>query len=765
MGKRGRFVRLVCPGKLSVSEEQVVGEVWRSGKHLFLPGYHAERKVTISDTDDCTVGLRIFMGDNGQPVYSCTCVCKDGDHGGTYGHAARPVIENFLGFCGACGSASGSGRRWSGPSFFGFDRPDVRVAVEEALLLPPVPVSDLRKEYATLCVAQEKYVETFAVPGTGRTGTIVQWAGVMHHGEPVESPHWLLAVGNDHVVYLRDGYQSCRQLTLADEAVADVVCSVVKDAGHDEKPLFKCTWSSGEVSGACINNVVQEVFTALQCSKRRRWESYGLQFFGLHLMKVPFSEGSKEADKENNANSSTADLSPLTRKIRSIQRRSAGPSSHLAKQHRAKRMELCEEAVDLITFGDLVDFVKHVMETNPGVVDAAIDSSPLSQAHLYKKLVRQPQPVIFSPAQSGELLAGAHSLSERAYKNTRKILMNKNVHLATYDAAAKHLRSLDVGQATSTDCPEECEQCFTYNLIDTLKRIVSEPELYQKFHFPSPGQQHNLFRQLQERRPDVYSALRPADRTLFLRQTGDNYRAALKRQPTQQMSVSVLNLRDLIYSPLGQFVISSWRGGETRKSLRAHMTATFQELDTLAREGLTLTVAGQDEPEHFNIVVLYVADYSHLKEVLGRVQVNAEQGCPLCDRPASTWHKPQAAKGEKRNYRVMEVVGKKADVALGLDPNKTSSEYKAWYQAHGGQTGSPLLKCLCPDTVPPCALHLQLSLHRSLWKKISVVVKSHDQEDNLPLALRSIGCTYLAYQVEQYFKNKKKAMMAVTPCK
>ena len=97
-----------------MSQEQVVGEVWRSGKHQFLPGYHAERKVIISDTDDCTVGLRIFKGDNGQPVYTCTCVCKDGDHGGTYGHAARPVIENFVGLCGACGSASGSGRRWSG---------------------------------------------------------------------------------------------------------------------------------------------------------------------------------------------------------------------------------------------------------------------------------------------------------------------------------------------------------------------------------------------------------------------------------------------------------------------------------------------------------------------------------------------------------------------------------------------------------------------------------------------------------------------------
>ena len=73
--------------------------------------------------------------------------------------------------------------------------------------------------------------------------------------------------------------------------------------------------------------------------------------------------------------------------------------------------------------------------------------------------------------------------------------------------------------------------------------------------------------------------------------------------------------------------------------MRAHMTSTFQQLDNLAREGITLTVAGE-EAEHFDVLVLYIADFSHMK-VSGRAQVNAEQGCPVRDHPASTWHKSQ----------------------------------------------------------------------------------------------------------------------------
>ena len=760
MARRGGFIRLVCAGRRSVGEKQEVGEGWLSGTHQCLPGYHAERKVVLSATDSCTVSLRVLMGEAAKPVYSCKCVCQVNNHGRAYGYAARPwpVIEKFLVLCGAR-SASGSssrGKRWTCASFFGLDRDDVACAMQQALLLPPVPIADLRNECESECTSQQEHAATTTVPGTRIDGSSVRWAGVVQHGKPVDSVHWLLTVEEDSIIHLRDGYESHRKLSVTDGTIVDVRCQVVM--GTDGKPLYKCTWPSGETSDSCCNNVVQNLFASVDCFGRRKWEYQGIQFFGLHLLKVPLSEQKAGPAPQCTPTPTTASpdsVRELTEKIRNIRKRSAGPSSELSERHRAKRMKLCEDAVNLITFGDLKDFIKHLMESSQELVDAAVDSLPQAFIHLFDKLVAQPAPVVFSAQQSGELLAGAHSLSERAYINTRKILLAKNVHLSTYAEAVKHLSSLDVGKpATADDCQQQCEQCFSYDLVDTLHRIGAVPELFNKLQFPTAKQQRNLLNQLQSRRPDVYADLQPAHRTIILRQTGDNYRAALKRQPTQQMSVSILNMKELVNSPLGQFVLASWRGGEGRPMLRAHMATNFAELEKLAKDGIVLK-NNTGEPEHFNVVVLYVADFSHTKEVLGRVQVNAEQGCPYCDRPASTWHLARSA-GTCRDYKALADLGTRAEEALGVEPDKESAGYKAWYQKNQGQTGRPLLNCLFVEANPPCALHLHLSLHRRLWKKISAMAKTRNQEDLLPKALASVGCTYLAFQVEHYFKSKKK---------
>ena len=433
-------------------------------------------------------------------------------------------------------------------------------------------------------------------------------------------------------------------------------------------------------------------------------------------------------------------------------------------------MQLCDGAVDLITFGNARAFVMHILKTYPDLVDEAMDSTPEYATHIMERLEKQPVPVMFTPAECGELLSGGHSLSERSYKNTRRILLLKNVHLVTYDSAVQYLKSLDIGSPVSpahTGEIADCTQCFTWDLKDTLQRVVGVRDLFEHCKFPTPEHQQHLFVQLQQRRPDVFANLDETHRTIFLRQTGDNYRAALKRQPTQQMSFSILNLQSLVNSPHGQFVVSSWRGGESRHLLRNHMSANFSQLEEMAREGITVRVAGADTAEHFNVVVMYVSDFSHTKEVLGRVQVTAEQGCALCDRPASTWQKPQESEdvrslGKPRDFQVLASIGRQAEETIGLDPDKDSAAYRDWHKKHDGQTGPPLVNCLCPETCAPCTLHLHLALHRCLWKKISVVVKGRDQEDLLPEALKSIGCTYLAYQVALYFKNKKIVMMGAT---
>ena len=165
---------------------------------------------------------------------------------------------------------------------------------------------------------------------------------------------------------------------------------------------------------------------------------------------------------------------------------------------------MCVEAVQLITFGDLKDFIKHALEKFPMVVNEAIDSCSSYKTHLLRRLLSQPAPVIFTPKHCGELLAGANSLSERAYINTRRILMQKNVFLATYDSTVKYLRSLDVGimKETGEICQgltnEPCEQCFVWNIHDTLQHLMKNESIVERMKFPTDIQQHNLFEQLKK---------------------------------------------------------------------------------------------------------------------------------------------------------------------------------------------------------------------------------------------------------------------------
>ena len=61
-------------------------------------------------------------------------------------------------------------------------------------------------------------------------------------------------------------------------------------------------------------------------------------------------------------------------------------------------------------------------------------------------------------------------------------------------------------------------------------------------------------------------------KTIFLRITGDNFRAACKKPP-EQVSYSILNIKDTLHSPYGQFLHTLYRGSENRESL--HMQQIF----------------------------------------------------------------------------------------------------------------------------------------------------------------------------------------------
>ena len=101
--------------------------------------------------------------------------------------------------------------------------------------------------------------------------------------------------------------------------------------------------------------------------------------------------------------------------------------------------------------------------------------------------------------------------------------------------------------------------------------------------------------------------------------------------------------------------------------------------------------------------------------------------------------------------------GQVAEKELGLHPREDSRAYTNFHQAHFGQVAPVLLRCLLQKTIPPCSLHLILSVHRVFWKIIHSFTKLRQQEHLIIIpALRQMGCQYMVFQLESYFKTKGK---------
>lgn len=98
----------------------------------------------------------------------------------------------------------------------------------------------------------------------------------------------------------------------------------------------------------------------------------------------------------------------------------------------------------------------------------------------------------------------------------------------------------------------------------------------------------------------MYKNFLPERRTIFLRLTGDNFRAAGKF-PTEQTSFALLNMMCLCNNPYGQFISTLWRGSKDRQMLDSHISPHFQEVKDAALNGINIMV--NDKNEYFNVIV------------------------------------------------------------------------------------------------------------------------------------------------------------------
>ena len=93
-------------------------------------------------------------------------------------------------------------------------------------------------------------------------------------------------------------------------------------------------------------------------------------------------------------------------------------------------------------------------------------------------------------------------------------------------------------------------------------------------------------------------------RTIFLRVTGDNFRAACKF-PT------VLNVEELLHSPYGQFIFSLWRGSENRENLSRHGSKHHQQLEGLLLNDAEFTLPN-GERERMNVIPIISYEISQI---------------------------------------------------------------------------------------------------------------------------------------------------------
>ena len=284
-----------------------------------------------------------------------------------------------------------------------------------------------------------------------------------------------------------------------------------------------------------------------------------------------------------------------------------------------------------------------------------------------------------------EILVGKCNLSQRCYKNLKKILKKNKVMTVSYEKARDFANNLDVGElklgCNSTEC--KVTNCMTAHcsIIETIKLIFETPELYHKMEFPAD--QHDLFSYLKARDSDLFSNLDDSLQTIFIRQTGDNFRAA-KHMPTEQLSFSIMNIRGILNSPYGQFTTIIYRGGESRKTLQNHCSDAFIELEKMVRYGIEI-ILPNGTLERFNVVVFFVADLGFMKELCGKCSSVGTYGCYRCKKHINTWHSKSCDIGEEQTIKEFVKFGNKAVTELGDAPDREKPNFKAFQLAHYGQ--------------------------------------------------------------------------------
>lgn len=279
----------------------------------------------------------------------------------------------------------------------------------------------------------------------------------------------------------------------------------------------------------------------------------------------------------------------------------------------------------------LSGYVSYLIDEYPEMLDQSIDENFNYQKHLMKRLKMSPKPTDIGLQESAALLMSKSDISQRAYNNIKYILKTENVILPSYKVLRTYLNSLNVGTLKRgfCSCNNECFSCCTM-VTETLQIIMKTKFWYNNMVFPTEEQQNRLFNKLKYLNNNSSQKFDPTKKNILLRLTGDNFRAAGKQQ-TEQISYSLMNNKEFLHSPYGQFIDSLWRGSESRKNVKTHTAAHYREIKQLTLKGIDVENP-HGEIEHFNVLVIMCADLGFTKEVYGKCSSTSLYGCFYCKK-------------------------------------------------------------------------------------------------------------------------------------
>ena len=169
-----------------------------------------------------------------------------------------------------------------------------------------------------------------------------------------------------------------------------------------------------------------------------------------------------------------------------------------------------------------------------------------------KRLKVSNRPTELDCKETAKIMMGKYDMSQRAFKELRTTLKSCNVKLPKYEDLKSYCKNLNIGRIFSLHDSSGCK-CMGYGceIKETLELIFSCKEYVEKMTFLSKERNLKLEQFLKSKNALLFNKFDHKRRTLILRETGDNFRAA-GRYPTEQTSFSILNIIDLVGASYGQ---------------------------------------------------------------------------------------------------------------------------------------------------------------------------------------------------------------------